>query len=90
MPEENQTLEIDTDELRTLVAEVMELPVDEITDGARFTEDLGVDSLILLDLGLRLEERFGVRLSDQELKEIDSFGALGATLTERLAAESAP
>lgn len=83
MPENNGA-PVDVDELRSLIAEVTELPVDEVTDDASFAEDLGVDSLVSLELWLRLEERFGVKLTEQEMKEIDSFAAVRAVLSGRV------
>ena len=88
MPEDNVT-PMNDDELRSLVAEVTELPVDEITDDARLVEDLGVDSLVSLELSLRLEERFGITLTEREMKEIGSFAAIRALLSDRVGGGSA-
>ncbi|MGK5631054.1 acyl carrier protein [Streptomyces sp. URMC 123] len=68
---------LDLEELRALVAGALELPVEEVTDDARFKEDLEVDSLISLEIAVRLEERYGVKVDDAELAELGSFRKVG-------------
>jgi acyl carrier protein len=52
-------------------------------------QDLGVDSLDLVELVTALEEEYGIRIHDEELKPIASVGDAVA-LTLRLAKEGAP
>lgn len=47
-----------------LLAQVIELPPAEIAPTDRLAEDLGVDSLSLLELVIGVEERFGVAIPD--------------------------
>lgn len=75
---------LDIEELRALVAEAMELPVEEVTDDARFVEDLDVDSLVSLEIAVRLEQRFGVKVNDTELKTIVSFPDVRALVEAKL------
>ena len=51
--------------------------------------ELDVDSLDLVELVKALEDKFGVTISDDDLKPIESVGA-AIDLTMRLASESAP
>jgi acyl carrier protein len=74
MPENtNNHTALDMDELRELVAEAMGLTADEVTDEARFIEDLDMDSLISLEISVRLEQRYGIEVGDDELKNLQSF-----------------
>ncbi|HEX5568114.1 MAG TPA: acyl carrier protein [Streptomyces sp.] len=84
MPE-NTRAAFDAEELRELIAEVLELPADEITDDARFKEDLEVDSLISLELAVRLEERYGVKVDEEAIAELGSFRKVSELVRERLA-----
>ncbi|WP_405396584.1 acyl carrier protein [Streptomyces microflavus] len=63
----------EAEELRAVVAQALELPVEEVTDDARFKEDLEVDSLISLEIAVRVEERYGVKIDESRLAEIGSF-----------------
>ncbi len=38
----------------------------DVTPTARFADDLGIDSLTLVDLVVALEDRFGLVISDEE------------------------
>ena len=51
--------------------------------------ELDVDSLDLVELVEALEDKFGITISDDDLKPIESVGA-AIDLTMRLASESAP
>lgn len=58
----------DTDALATKIKEVianrLSRSIDEVTDEARFIEDLGADSLDLTELLMTLEEEFNIQLDD--------------------------
>lgn len=55
---------------------VDELGVDEaeVTEGARFIDDLGADSLDTVELVMRFEEEFGIEIPDEEAEKIQSVG----------------
>jgi len=52
------------------------LPVEEdrITLDARFQEDLEADSLDLVELIMTMEEKFGLKITDEEAAEIKTVG----------------
>ncbi|MFE6871580.1 acyl carrier protein [Kitasatospora sp. NPDC057692] len=64
---------LDKEQLRDLVAEVLDLDASEVTDEAHFTEDLDVDSLMALEITVRLENEYGVKLAETELTSITSL-----------------
>jgi acyl carrier protein len=78
---------LDKEKLRDLVADVLDLDVAEVTDDAHFVEDLDVDSLMALEITVRLEKEYGVRLAENELTAITTLqgtydllrGKLGGT-----------
>ena len=51
---------------RALIAEELAVPVARVVDSASFRDDLGADSLDLVELTMRLEERFDVAVSEEE------------------------
>jgi len=74
MPE--NTTVFDVEELRVLVAEALDLPVTEVTDTASFIDDLGVDSLMSLEIATSVEQRYGVSVDDNDLKDVTDFAAV--------------
>ncbi len=55
---------------------VDELGVDEaeVTPNARFIDDLGADSLDLVELVMRFEEEFGIEIPDEDAEKIQGVG----------------
>lgn len=43
-------------------------------DTARLIEDMGIDSLTMLEIVMAMEEAFGVRIADQEARQIATIG----------------
>ncbi|MDW5325181.1 acyl carrier protein [Plantactinospora sp. KLBMP9567] len=69
--------------LRDLAAEIFEVNPDEITEGAAFYEDLGIDSVQKVEFVVRIERQLGVRLTDEEAAGLQDFGDTLAVLRDR-------
>jgi acyl carrier protein len=52
----------------------LEVPADRIQPDTRFREDLDADSLDLYELVMELEDRYGIRVSEEEAAEIETVG----------------
>jgi acyl carrier protein len=63
------------DRLVVLISEISEVPAEDITPDTSL-EDLGFDSLVLVELAMKLRKEFGVVASDEELDEVETVGAL--------------
>lgn len=50
-----------------------DIPADEVSRDATF-EELGLDSLDLVDLTLAVEEETGIKLEDEELEDVRTVG----------------
>ncbi|MER5361442.1 acyl carrier protein [Streptomyces sp. NPDC002785] len=61
---------LDKEELRSTVAQVLDVEVAEVTDDAKFVDDLEVDSLMALEVVVVLEKKYGVKLPESELRQI--------------------
>ncbi|MEJ1198051.1 MULTISPECIES: acyl carrier protein [unclassified Streptomyces] len=67
------TPSLDKEGLRVLVAEILDLDVAEVTDDAHFVDDLDVDSLMALEITVRLEREYAVKMAESELVAITSL-----------------
>ena len=70
--------------LRELTVDLLELGDDRIVPDARFAEDLGADSLDLVELVEALEQEFGVQIDDAELADITTVGEAHELLAAKL------
>lgn len=48
---------------------------DEISDDAKFIDDLGLDSLDLVELVMAFEEEFGKEIPDEDAEKLTTVGA---------------
>ena len=62
------------DKLKELVVDQLGVDDDEVTTEANIQEDLGADSLDLVDLVMAVEEEFDVKIADEELEGIKTVG----------------
>jgi acyl carrier protein len=58
------------DVVRGLLAEAMDIDPKEIRDEAHFANDLGVDSLMAMEVVVVLEKRFDVTITDEEMQAL--------------------
>jgi acyl carrier protein len=54
--------------------EVLAVDASKVTPNASFADDLGADSLDLVELVMALEETFDIEVGEDELKEIKTVG----------------
>jgi acyl carrier protein len=52
----------------------LEVPPEKIQPETRFREDLDADSLDLYELVMELEDRYEIRVSEEEAAEIETVG----------------
>jgi acyl carrier protein len=76
----NEVLEL----IRGHLAEELEIDPSRIQDDTRFKEDLEADSLDLVALVQELEDRSGVRISDEDAVRITTVGEAADYVSARL------
>jgi len=57
-----------------IVAEKLNIDEKNVTLASRFQEDLGADSLDIVELLMEIEEEFGVNISDEESERLKTVG----------------
>ena len=56
--------------VREIIGEQLGVSADEITPEASFIEDLGADSLDIVELVMALEEQYSIEISDEDAEKI--------------------
>ena len=72
--------------LKSMLVEELSVNEADIKPEAELVNDLGINSLELADLVLLCEERFGVEISDEEVREFMTVGDV-AEFLEKAAAK---
>ncbi len=57
-----------------IIADQLDVQGEDVTSDKSFTEDLGADSLAIVELVLALEEKFDVKIPDDEVDKIKTVG----------------
>ena len=72
--------------VRKLVSEYLGIELEELRADASILEDLGADSLDLVELVMALEEVFGLEISDEDTESMRTLGDVERYVAERVAA----
>lgn len=56
--------------VREIIMEQLEVEAHQVTDEAKFIEDLGADSLATIELVMALEEEFDIEIPDEDADKI--------------------
>ena len=70
-----------------IIIEQLGVSRDDIEAESSFTEDLGADSLDLVEMVMAMEEEFGVEIPEEDSEKLQTFGDAVAYLKEKLEAE---
>lgn len=62
------------DKIREIIVEQLDVDEDKVTTEASITEDLGADSLDVVDLVMSIEESFDLEIPDEEVENIKTVG----------------
>lgn len=73
-------------QVRTIVADQLEVSADEIKPESKFTDDLGADSLDIVELVMALEEEFNVEIPDEAAEKIATVQAAVEYIEEKVSA----
>ena len=60
--------------IKDIIVEQLDVEEDAVTMEASITEDLGADSLDVVDLVMSIEESFDVEIPDEEVENIKTVG----------------
>ena len=73
--------DLDT-EIRNIIAEIIEKDPAEITPDARFFEDLGVDSMMALEILAAIEKKYKISIPEEKLAQLTTLNQTIAVAKE--------
>lgn len=75
-----------TGRIRGLVAEQLGVDIESLTPEANILEDLGADSLDVVELVMAIEEEFDIEIPDEDAESMRTLGDVEKYVIQRVAA----
>lgn len=72
------------DKVKTIVSNQFDVEEDTITMETNIGDDLGADSLDVVDMLMSLEDEFDVEIPDEEIENIHTVGEIVAYIEEHM------
>ena len=64
------------DKVTAFLTDELEIDADKIHEDARLKEDMGIDSLEVVDVVVLIDQEFGFKMKAEDFKVIKTFGEL--------------
>ncbi len=71
--------------VKEIIANVTSIDPSEIADGASFTQEMGLDSLSLLEVGVDVDYEFKLELPEERMRGLDSVNQTAELVQDRMA-----
>ncbi len=71
--------------VKQIIVDELSVEESQVTNDAKFIEDLGADSLDTVELVMKFEEEFDIEIPDEDQEKLRSVGEAINYLTQRLA-----
>jgi len=68
------------EKIQAMLAEALNLPIEKVAPDAKIVEDLGADSLDLVELLSQLEDEYGITIPDDEVEGLVTVADVAAEL----------
>jgi acyl carrier protein len=68
------------EKIQAMLAEALNLPLEKVTPDAKIVEDLGADSLDVVELLSRLEDEYGVIIPDESVESLLTVADVAAEI----------
>ena len=61
-------------EIKGIIAQILEVGPEKITPSAKFVEDLGMDSMMALEIVAAIEKKYKIIIPEENLMKLASLG----------------
>mgnify|MGYP001567968201 FL=1 len=69
--------------IKNIITEQLGVKLEEVTPEALFVDDMGADSLDLIELVMAMEEEFSIEMPDEDTEKLDTVGKLIQYIQEK-------
>lgn len=69
-------------DVKALVSEIAEIPASDLKDDASFTDDLGVDSMMALEIVASIEKKYKIVIPEDKIPTVRSLNNVYQLLEE--------
>ena len=70
------------DKIREIIADELDVEIDEVTPGSDIIEDLGADSLAIVTIIMTIEDLYGITIPDEAVIELRTPDAVAKYVME--------
>ena len=71
-------------QIKQIVSTITEIPLKDLKDDADFTRDLGIDSMMALEIVASIEKKYRITIPEEKIPEVTSLGKIYRFLEEKL------
>ena len=64
------------EKVKAIIADQLDIDADKINENTSLSEDLGADSLDIVEMMMSIEEEFGIEIDDDDAKEFKTIADL--------------
>ena len=72
------------DKVKKIIVDQLDGEEDKVTEAASITDDLGADSLDVVDLVMSFEEEFDIEIPDDQVEKIKTVGDIVKFIEEKV------
>lgn len=65
---------MELEKIKAIIAEVLNIDADSITEDTTFVDDLGADSLDIFQIIMGIEEEYNIELDNESVEQIQTVG----------------
>ncbi|MBQ7273386.1 MAG: acyl carrier protein [Bacteroidales bacterium] len=73
------------EKVKNFLVEDLEIEEEKIEGGARLKEDLGIDSLEIVDVVVLVEDQFGYKMKPEDFKELHTLDQFTKFIQDHIA-----
>ena len=72
------------DKVKKIIVDQLDVEEDKVTEASSITDDLGADSLDVVDLVMSFEEEFDIEIPDDQVEKIKTVGDIVKFIEEKV------